>query len=886
MKLSMKIALTIATLVAMPFAKITEYPQALAQTDAHATYQDGIDQAKEGISRYMAGKYVEAEPFFLRSLSILENLRGPNDPDVALVQNNLAEMYKQQGRYQEAEKFYKLSLSAKKNYDADPASYAIGLSNLGDLYMTMGLYKEAEPFLEQSAYLLEGAVGPNHTDLGRVLNNLAEVYRNKENYTEAIALYKRSLKIFETNLDSDHPYLGIPLNNLALIFHAQGNHEEAEKLYLRSLAIQENFYGSDNPNISVPLNNLAEVYLLQGRYNDAEPLFNRILGIWKKASLPNHPDAITARSNLSWAYLGKQQFPESVEQSRRVLESLRNIRNMGFSGEGLSPDSALQSRAKGQYNEQIDPELALFLNHLFVQAVLVENDPGKKTGSGPEVFLAAQDGIVSPAGRAMQKAAAVSAAPSDKARNVAKMYQEKILKIKTADENYLAALASNEAGLKTQYKSLYDRAVLELAAVEKELNALYPQYLELTHPRALPLNKAQALLAPDQALIIIISYLNDVYILAATKDDFEWKRIGEAAERTAERVATLLCQIDSANCAGKAPKEEDWDYEAAYGLYSDTIGQAEKLLKARNVKRLYTVVYGHLAKLPLSTLTTRPTGKDTDLQDAPWLINDYALTMLPSVPALALRTPAASKAEEGPAFIGYGAPALLGPSHVTRSGWFRDSGNGVVANPDKILSLSPLPGTETELKNINQSFGQPDDGFLYLGSQATEGSFRTNQKVAETRVLSIATHGLLTPREDGLEESALIFTPPANSTSSKDDGMLKASEVVTMNFKAQWAILSACNTATSDTAADSLSTLARSFLFAGAESLLASHWRVDDEATSRLTTATLSAYGNGDKNISRSQALQKAAIELRQVSDKSFAHPRYWAPFTFISNKD
>ena len=167
---------------------------------------------------------------------------------------------------------------------------------------------------------------------------------------------------------------------------------------------------------------------------------------------------------------------------------------------------------------------------------------------------------------------------------------------------------------------------------------------------------------------------------------------------------------------------------------------------------------------------------------------------------------------------------------------------------------------------------------------------RTDPAVGQARILAFATHGILPGEIGGLREPGLAFTPPEQS-SREDDGLLAASEVAAMRLSADWVILSACNTASADgtPGADSLSSLGRAFLYAGAGSLLASRWRVADDATAALTVETLIARKAG---LSRAAALQRAmrAVRTGKRADGSalpgwhstWAHPAAWAPFTVI----
>jgi len=77
--------------------------------------------------------------------------------------------------------------------------------------------------------------------------------------------------------------------------------------------------------------------------------------------------------------------------------------------------------------------------------------------------------------------------------------------------------------------------------------------------------------------------------------------------------------------------------------------------------------------------------------------------------------------------------------------------------------------------------------------------------------------------------------------------------------------------------------------------LLASHWRVSDDATAVLTVETLAAR-RANPGLSRAQALQAAmrTVRLGKRPDGSavagwtpdWAHPAMWAPFSYIANSD
>ena len=123
------------------------------------------------------------------------------------------------------------------------------------------------------------------------------------------------------------------------------------------------------------------------------------------------------------------------------------------------------------------------------------------------------------------------------------------------------------------------------------------------------------------------------------------------------------------------------------------------------------------------------------------------------------------------------------------------------------------------------------------------------------------------------------FAIPPNSTID-DDGLLTASEVTTLKFDADWVILSACNTASSDGGGEALSGLARAFFYAGARALMVSHWPVNSDSAVRLASGAVEEVAN-DPAISRAEALRRAMVTEIERGGAA-ADPANWAPFIVV----
>jgi CHAT domain-containing protein len=286
--------------------------------------------------------------------------------------------------------------------------------------------------------------------------------------------------------------------------------------------------------------------------------------------------------------------------------------------------------------------------------------------------------------------------------------------------------------------------------------------------------------------------------------------------------------------------------------------------------------------------------------------------VLPTVASLkALRAHAkASRAAEP--FIGFGNPLLTGKDGTDKRAWatqncpppgiaarvhaavvdlsqqFASFFRGGLGNVEKVRMLSPLPETADELCAVARTFGiDPLDAAVYLGARATEAQVKqlsASGKLARARIVHFATHGLIAGETTRLAKSraepSLILTPPVTA-SDADDGLLTASEVTTLKLNADWVILSACNTAAGDTVGgDAFSGFARAFFYAGARSLLVSHWYVDSQATIRLINNAFRALKD-DPKIGRAEAMRRAMSALITAGGRN-AHPANWAPFVVV----
>lgn len=543
-----------------------------------------------------------------------------------------------------------------------------------------------------------------------------------------------------------------------------------------------------------------------------------------------------------------------------------------------------------------------------------------------EAFEAAQWAIASDAADALAKVSARFAQGDDALGRLAEE-RETLIGRRDALERELerlyAAADAQTRGRRTTVRSEYEAVAARLKVVDADIEDRFPAYAELTSPRALTIRETQGLLKPDEALLLVLVNPEATYVWGVSRDRVEWARAEDLTEAEVTRaVGALRASLTTAAAASRGD-DGDWldpalltgrptpafDRAGAYRLYAELVRPVEAVFEGKTT--LITVTTGPLTALPLSVLMTQPPqGPDTGpeaLDTAPWLIDRYALATLPSVSSLkALRcylvadparrspgcgalptgtTARASAGASGPGFslAAFGAPILAGApvTGASRGAPGADSvfGGGPLADIAKLKALPYLPGSKAELDALKSRYPA---ALVRTGAAATETAVRGADAAAlsQARFVVFSTHGLMAG--SSFAEPGLVLTPPEQATEA-DDGYLSASEAAQLRLNAEFVVLSACNTAASDgrPGGEGLSGLARAFFYAGARSVLVSHWEVSDAATTALISDTFAALDMPGSDIGdRARALQHGMREVR--ARREWRHPAFWAPFTLV----
>jgi CHAT domain-containing protein/Tfp pilus assembly protein PilF len=828
------------------------------------------------------GRYAESEQLYRRALAIREKALGAEHSDVAQSLNNLAAFFFGQGRYADAEPLYRRALAIyEKTLGPDHSSFGNSLQNLASVYLEQGRYAQAEPLFVRAVANAEKALGPEHPNLAQRLNSLASLYRLRGRHAQAEPLYRRALAIREKVLGPDHPDVANTLNTLGILNLTQRRYAEAEPQFQRALSIQEKALGAEHPDVGNTLSNLALLYRAQEKNQEVEPLYLRALAIREKTRGPDHPSVSVNLSNLASFYEDQGRVEEALKAVRRVTATL--VKRFGGTDGGERRGALGEQRTRSGFFEQ----------HVRLLAALTEKTPQDRINAAAESFTAAQLARASDTAEQVANMAARYAAGSGALASLARARQDALGQLERIDARVLQAMSrprnARSAGAEAQLREEEKTARAALAELDEQLTREYPAYRELTDPRPLELPAAQKLLAPDEALVLLLIASN--LTLRAGERTFLWVLRHDRAEffnlpvkraELVDAVKKLRTQLDLGAGDPERILAVPFDVAGAHELYRRILAPAEALLGG--ARQLIFVPDGPLSSLPPWVLVTdppaRPIASLGEHAQVAWLAKRHAITILPAVSSLrALRQFAKSPVSDEP-FRGFGDPLLEGKGPAARgvniSALFS---RGSVADVDEVKKLARLPESADELRAIAKALKASPEAVL-LGEQATERAVKEGN-LARFRTLAFATHGLMAGEFKGLAEPALVLTPPVQGT-ALDDGLLTASEIAQLRLDADWVVLSACNTAAPDgtPGAEGLSGLARAFFYAGARSLLVSHWAVSSDATVALTTRMFEETAKG---APKAEALRRSMLALMEQSQRPhFAHPAFWAPFVVV----
>lgn len=815
-----------------------------------------------GILYLTTGKYSRSKEVLDEVYQLKSNAPGTDDVAFAYTLTNLGLINRALGHFGTAEANFLEALQKYENtLGTDHIYYANTSNELGTLYIKMGNTKAARVKIEWALASFEKVHGKYHIDYISALENLASlnymeghVEASKQELEEALALDKEVLGV-------NHPLYSKTLHNLASILEEMGEYDQAATLYQEALGIYENTYGTEHPSYANTLYNLAVLKQELELYDEAQGMFEQVVQQRSKLLNENHPD-------LAYSYFGLAAIKQKTEDYDGALADYRFvIRSYLNSIENYFP--SLSEEEKSAFYAKIKPVFEAFQDFAVEYIYHARGDEASQNQVAADLYDLQLN----------TKALLLNA--SNKIRNTILASGDpqligKFNEWQTAKEDLVKALSLSKDEL---VKNNIDLGSLQAQSntLEKEISKMSAAFAGEFDKQKIDWKSVQGRLGADEAAIEILR------IKKNTKNDSVYyaalilKGIPDSNPELVVVTDGLTMDTKSFKFYKNmiVYKMED---PKSYAQYWQGID--EKLVDTHTVYLSSDGVYN---KVNINTLY--------DTKNKTYVLDKYAINLLSNTKDLTQANPANQAIKQNTAAV-FGFPDYdLGESDLTASTAASERGFE--------SGISALPGTLEEINNIVHTLDQ--NFWKYDKYEAAEANEVNVKKINNPKLLHIATHGFFMTdmqikpdANEGLQAQEARYNPLLRSGlllagASKtlhgeslpydEDGILTAYEAMNLHLdETELVVMSACETGLGEVKnGEGVYGLQRSFIVAGADNLIMSLWKVNDETTQRLMSQFYENWLNGQ---SKKEAFRNSILKLK----KDYKQPYYWGAFVILGN--
>jgi len=291
---------------------------------------------KNGVKAYEAGEYEKAISLTQQASKImLDEGMTEVDPSYSTVHTNLGMIYQKKGDFPNAEKNYKKSLEIIKKAKSHTyltseekgfleQAYLLGIQDLASLYKQMGKYKEADALLKENTS--EGTeVTTNQTETGRLYQELTKLEANN-NFKDAISKAEEIIKLQKEKYGIDHPNYAKAITRLGILKINTSKYNVAESLFEKASQIYLTKFGELHPDYATSLNNLASLYTKMGRYKEAEKAYSKNILITEKVYGKQHIEYGNSLNNLATLFNKTKNNDYALKYALESMEIIKNVK--------------------------------------------------------------------------------------------------------------------------------------------------------------------------------------------------------------------------------------------------------------------------------------------------------------------------------------------------------------------------------------------------------------------------------------------------------------------------------------------------------------------------------------------------------------------------------
>ena len=761
--------------------------------------------------------------------------------------DNLGNAYCNMGDFQQAKQNHELSLSIAKtvgNRRKEGSAY----SNLGIDYCNLGDFQKA---IEYQQFAL--AIFKEMEDLaaeGRAYSNLGIAYWYRSDFKTAIEYHHKHLNIVKKL--GDKAGEGSAYNNLGNALNSLGEFQEAVRYYERCLGIPEKV--QNRAEEGRVCGNLGYANFNLGQYEKAIDYYNKDLIIAKEVG--DRAEEGGTYSNLGIAYKNLGNFPKAIESHELHLRITKEVNDRA--GEGCA-----YSNLGNVYYQLGDYEKVLEYSNL---ELCIAKEVGDNVGEGISYFnqgkayfaledLCKAEHCLTSSVKMFDNVRSLLQSKDQWKVTLRNRYQEAytlLLMVLLQQNKIEEALCTAERGrgqaLTDLMESRYSLKPI-LHASDEEMERIS----ELSF-----LSSQTVFLAVDKTAINywILQKGEECHFRRKEIDkNYMKENVIASLESLNKEAYSKIGVLKSLQCENRT-----WDEPKGDKFPDDKVDNKESVTSQSTddpLRLLYDLVInpivdllhgGELTIVPDGPLFLAPFAALKD-QHSTYLSEKTSIRLIPTLKSLKIMAECSVRDHSTTGALLVGDPWL---------GSVRIKGR----KPDQ------LPNAKKEVEMIGKILSTEP----LTDKRATKAEVLS--KLSSVALVHIAAHGKA-------ETDEIMLSPNSTNKKPKEkDYLLTMEDVKDAKLNARLVVLSCCHSGRGEIKAEGVVGIARAFLGAGARSVLASLWAIDDAATFKFMEIFYKQLV--EEKHSASKSLKQAMKQMRE--SENFNDVRLWAPFVLIGD--
>ena len=902
---------------------LAEYESALRIYNDHdlkATIHYARTINNIGVIHASKGYFEKALEYYLEALATRKILLGETHRDIAQNYNNIGVLYKNIGDLEQALQYHERALSIRQeilrsNHPEIGDSYY----NIGVVLGMMDTPQSALIFHKKSLNIWKNSLKNNHRLIQFALSAIGIDYRLNNDLSRALEYEKEALKLISSDSQIDLDLSGKSFKNIGEIHILNKDYTQARSLLIESLEKFKSAWGNRHQRVAEAYNTLSKLELDVKDYNRSLQYIAKALTANSNSTITANTDEYNINRYFSTAELlstlslqaqiyinlsHEERGQVSINNAKNALDIFQLMTNViqqyRRSFEAEESKLFLAKKASETYSRAIAISTYLYQQtreYKYLEYAFTFMEKGKAS-----ILL---DALYEADARRFSQIPDSLLAYERQLRIDLTFYDRKLksnqLNASKTDSLQLAGWNSKFFNLQQSYIVLMD-----------SLEANYVDYFNLKYRSYTASLKdiRQNVLDRDEALIEYYIGPDSLYILAITDEEV---RLSHAAHDSLleEEIQAFRNTIYKRDRAGFG--------QLGYTLYSKLL---LPVFDSIDDKKNWTIVpHGILNYLPFEALINKPTSEEAYYINLPYVIRDHTVRYAYSSTIEVAQHKKRLTSAQDSTFIW--SHDFAGFAPVFEDGISRDmltsevlSGQSRGPTPiqfnlddelftwppedslkkeddarrkriDSLVFASPypwgyLPNTRREIAEIRNLFKKTynwkerffgDRAMVFLEKDATEATIKSID-LSRHRFVHIATHAVI--NESVPELSGIIM---AQDSTDDEDDVLHLGEIYNLELNAELVTLSACDTGLGQLArGEGIIGLTRGFMYAGAQSLLVSLWKVEDSSTRQLM---LRFYRHVLDGVPKAEAARRAKLEVMDMNPV-YSIPYYWAGFILV----